>query len=139
MRGLYMSKQEIDCHGRDVVGLDEDGGWWGTDNAWWILGDPDTSGCDENGVPDGSEDGPEHDPATPHLFIASGVGYEGQQWDFAVVASSEARLQEFAASLGVKRLEGIETHKLRRGRYHVGKTVYLTDSQAAKRLGRHAL
>jgi hypothetical protein len=29
-----------DVHGTDVVGEDENGMWWGTDRAAWLLGDP---------------------------------------------------------------------------------------------------
>lgn len=91
---------EIDCHGVEIMGSDDDGCWYGTEHAWIVLGDPDTSGCDENGKPNGSRDGMDHPPATPHYFEAS--GYLGAAiMQMYVIASTEQHVQNFAHGLGV--------------------------------------
>ncbi len=124
-----------DYHGMDVIGLDDDGIWWGTPNAWWVYGDTDTSGSDENGVPDGSCDGPDAAPATPTYFEVSGFWYDGKSFTAYVVASSFEEVRHHAACHGCRDI--FISPGVRLSKRHVYKScgvVFLTDEQVQARL-----
>ncbi len=121
-------KPEIfwDCHGVDVIGIDSDGLWWGTENAWMVIGDPCMA---EHG-------GPDEDPATPTYFVVEADWEQGQTYVAHLVASE--------ANFAIWRVEGMGGDKARvifekklskRHKYSCYGTVYLTDEQRARRLG----
>lgn len=85
--------EPIDCHGRDASGCDDENFWMGTENAWYILGDEDTSGCDDDGTPNGLPDGPDHPPATPTFYEVSGK-FQNLDFQGYFLASNEERVRK---------------------------------------------
>lgn len=118
---------DIDCYGVEVSGADDDGGWWGTPNAWIVFGDEDTSGCDERGEPDGSCDGPDHDPKTPTLFKVSGRGWCGEDVSGYFIASSEEELVRHIRGFGPVEPQIEKGHRLP-FKVRVGQVWHVTDS-----------
>lgn len=90
MADNYVAEEQKDCKGIDVWGRENGVFWVGTPNAWFIIGDDDTSGCDETGKPDGSCDGPDVEPATPIYFQMEGR-IDNNKTKIYVVASSYER------------------------------------------------
>lgn len=122
---------EHDCHGCEILGCDDDGFWWGTPNAWHVVGDDDTSGCDHNGVPDGSPDGPEHPPATPTYFEVS--GWMGAvEFTAYVIASNEANVRRMLSGFGVTEPSFLATRLRTRRKFEPYSVVFVTDDEAAK-------
>lgn len=124
-----------DCRGVQLIGYDEEkGNWWyGTPNAWCVIGDADTSGCDEHGVPDGSCDGPCSPPVTPTYFEVAGWRWGGEFSGY-FIASNEETLRQWLASHDVKDYQLISKRIKTRRKLRPYGVLDLTDEQAAKLL-----
>lgn len=128
--------QDTDCYGVDPIGANDDGVWFGTANAWMLLGDPDTSGFDPiTGEPDGSQDGPDHPPKAPTYFNLTGF-LGSDPLDAHCVASDEDRVLSFLRNIGATEVRVLEATRLSRRRYKATGFVFLTDEQVDRRLSR---
>lgn len=132
MRGQGMKTQdtiEVDCHGVSVVGEDDDGFWWGTLNAWFVIGDPDTSG------EDGTCDGPDHPCATPTYFEVSGrFSPTGVDFQAYLVASNFEAVKHFLWCMCVVDVDVFQETRIRRKANPSG-FIHVTDTQRERLLG----
>lgn len=133
--GTLEDSSGVDCYGAPTHGASEDGIWWGTANAWVVMGDEDTSGCDDQGMPNGMCDGPDRDPHRPFLFEVTGhVGYEAFHGHF--IASSEPALMRHLQMFTVLQAEDTELDVIRGQRFpykaRVGQAWFVNDSDFAE-------
>lgn len=110
----------------------------GTENAWCIVGDEDTSGYDPTTGERGFADGPDGPPATPTYFEVS--GYSGNlEFHGYYLASSEMDVRRAIGGWGLTDLTINETklaaplevtwEMLRKG------FLFVEDEEAARLLG----